>query len=131
MPAARPTAPGTRAEGMPDTGDGNPIHRRTLGNPAGKPLVVVHGGPGGGMPGRFAGPAGRERYRIILFDQRNCGESTPRAADPATDLSRNTTAHLVGDMELLREHLGVDKWVIFGGSWGTALALAYAERHPG
>ncbi|HEY8474367.1 MAG TPA: prolyl aminopeptidase [Natronosporangium sp.] len=116
--------------GMLDVGDGNLVYWEVCGNPAGKPAVVVHGGPGSGCsPGlrRFFDPAA---YRIVLFDQRGCGRSTPNAGDPATDLSTNTTAHLIADMELLREHLGIDRWLLFGGSWGSALGLAYAEQHP-
>jgi proline iminopeptidase len=69
-------------------------------------------------------------YRVVLFDQRGCGRSTPHASDPATDMSSNTTEHLLADMERLREHLGIDRWLLFGGSWGSTLILAYAERHP-
>ncbi|MFJ9827050.1 prolyl aminopeptidase [Streptomyces sp. NPDC101160] len=117
-------------EGMLDVGDGNRVHWSVAGNPAGKPALLVHGGPGSGAsPGtrRFFDPA---RYRIVQFDQRGCGRSTPHASDPATDLSVNTTAHLVADMERLRLHLGIDRWLLFGGSWGSTLILAYAETHP-
>jgi proline iminopeptidase len=92
--------------------------------------VAVHGGPGSGCtPGwrRFFDPA---TYRIVLFDQRGCGRSTPDAGDPSTDLSTNTTPHLIVDMELLRSRLGIERWLLFGGSWGSTLGLAYAERHP-
>src|SRR5699024_11178829 len=98
------------------------------GNPDGAPVVFIHGGPGGGTtPGhrRMFDPAA---YRIILMDQRGCGRSTPHVADGA-DLSVNTTWHLVADLESLREHLGVDRWVVFGGSWGSTLALVYAQEH--
>jgi proline iminopeptidase len=118
------------ATGMLDTGDGNQIYWETSGNPDGKPALVVHGGPGsGGSTGsrKTFDPA---LYRIIVFDQRGCGRSVPNASDPATDMSRNTTEHLLRDMEQLREHLGVERWLLFGGSWGVTLALAYAERHP-
>jgi proline iminopeptidase len=71
-----------------------------------------------------------ERYRAVLFDQRGCGRSTPHASDPRTDMSVNTTEHLLEDMERLREHLGVERWLLYGGSWGSTLVLAYAERHP-
>jgi proline iminopeptidase len=93
-------------------------------------LLVVHGGPGSGLaPGnrRYFDP---ERYRVVLFDQRGCGRSTPHASDPATDMSVNTTHHLIADMERLREHLGIERWLLYGGSWGSTLILAYAERHP-
>jgi proline iminopeptidase len=95
------------------------------GNPQGKPVVFVHGGPGGGTDPkqrRFFDPAA---YRIVLFDQRGCGQSTPHAC-----LEHNTTWDLVSDMERIRESLGIDRWQVFGGSWGSTLALAYAEKHP-
>jgi len=101
------------------------IHVEESGNPAGKPLVFVHGGPGGGCEAwhrQFFDP---KRYRIVLFDQRGCGRSTPYA-----ELRENTTWDLVADMEAIREALGIDAWVVFGGSWGSTLALAYAETHP-
>ncbi|RZQ60816.1 prolyl aminopeptidase [Amycolatopsis suaedae] len=116
--------------GMLDVGDGNHVYWEVVGNPGGKPAVVVHGGPGTGCtPGmrQYFDPA---VYRVVLFDQRNCGRSTPRASDPATDLSTNTTRHLIADMELLRRHLGIDRWLVFGGSWGATLTFAYAEAHP-
>jgi len=115
--------------GMLDTGDGNLIYWETSGNPTGKPALVVHGGPGSGSDPtlrRFFDP---ERYRIIQFDQRGCGRSRPHASDPTTDLSTNTTAHLLDDMELLRAHLEVERWLLFGLSWGSTLGLAYAELH--
>jgi proline iminopeptidase len=95
------------------------------GNPEGKPVVFVHGGPGAGSNAavrRFFDPA---RYRIVVFDQRGCGRSRPHAS-----LEDNTTWHLVADLEKLREHLGIEKWQVFGGSWGSTLALAYAQQHP-
>jgi proline iminopeptidase len=116
--------------GMLDVGDGNRVYWEVCGNPDGKAALVVHGGPGsGGQPGmrRFFDPA---RYRVVLFDQRGCGRSTPHASDPATDMRHNTTAHLIADMELLREHLGIDRWLLYGGSWGSTLILAYAEQYP-
>ena len=117
--------------GMLDTGDGNSIYWETCGNPAGVPALIVHGGPGSGCSAWARGALDPGRYRIILFDQRNCGRSTPHASDPAADMSRNTTGHLIRDMEQLREHLGVDRWLLRGMSWGVTLSLAYAERHPG
>lgn len=117
-------------QGMLDVGDGNLVHWETCGNPAGKPALVVHGGPGSGCHPhhrRYFDPA---RYRTVLFDQRGCGRSTPHAADPATDLAHNTTDHLIADMERLRVHLGIDRWLLMGGSWGSTLILAYAQRHP-
>ena len=90
----------------------------------------MHGGPGSGCSAGVRKAFDPERYRIILFDQRNCGRSRPHASDPAADMSLNTTEHLIRDMEQLREHLGVGKWLLRGGSWGVTLSLAYAERHP-
>ncbi|MEU6035057.1 prolyl aminopeptidase [Actinomadura sp. NPDC047616] len=116
--------------GLLDVGDGNEIYWETCGNPDGKPAVFLHGGPGGGvLPGfrRFFDPAA---YRIVLFDQRNCGASRPHAGDPAVSLEHNTTPRLVADMERLREHLSIDRWLVFGGSWGSTLALAYAQAYP-
>ncbi|GAA2149919.1 prolyl aminopeptidase [Glycomyces algeriensis] len=115
--------------GMLAVGDGNHVYWETSGNPAGKPALVLHGGPGSG-----AGPFWRKlfdpaAYRIVLLDQRGCARSTPDAADPRTSLAANTTAHLIADIELLREHLGIDRWLVLGGSWGVTLALAYAEQH--
>ena len=116
-------------QGMLDVGDGNRVYWEACGNPEGKPALTVHGGPGSGCSTgmRRVDP---DRYRAVLFDQRGCGRSTPHASDPATDMSANTTEHLLSDMELLREHLGIDRWLLSGGSWGSTLALAYAERHP-
>ncbi len=113
-----------------DTGmlDVSPVHRiyyEQSGNPKGKPVIFVHGGPGGGSDPkqrRFFDPA---HYRVVIFDQRGCGQSTPHAS-----LEDNTTWHLVSDMEKIREHLAIDRWQVFGGSWGSTLALAYAQKHP-
>lgn len=117
-------------KGMLDVGDGNLVYWETCGNPDGKPALVVHGGPGSGCSTRMRRGFDPDRYRVVLFDQRGCGRSTPHASDPAADMSANTTEHLLADMELLREHLGVDRWLLHGGSWGSTLILAYAERHP-
>jgi proline iminopeptidase len=114
--------------GMLDVGDGNLVHWEVHGE--GKPAVVLHGGPGSGCVPGFLEFFDLARYRVVMFDQRNCGQSTPHASDPAVDLSANTTAHLVADIEQLREHLGIDRWLVLGGSWGSTLALAYAEAHP-
>jgi proline iminopeptidase len=116
--------------GMLDVGDGNLVYWEVSGSPGGKAAVVVHGGPGTGCgPGsrRYFHP---EKYRVVQFDQRGCGRSTPHASDPVTDMTTNTTHHLVSDMERLREHLGIERWLLYGGSWGSTLILAYAERHP-
>jgi proline iminopeptidase len=91
---------------------------------------VLHGGPGSGCTPWHRRLFHPERYRIALFDQRGCGRSRPRAGEPDADLSANTTERLLGDIERLREHLGVERWLVWGGSWGSVLALAYAERHP-
>lgn len=116
--------------GLLDTGDGNRIYYEQLGNPAGKPAVVVHGGPGGGAPRWPIRGWDPQRYRVVRFDQRNCGRSTPHASDPAADMALNTTWHLVEDMERLREHLGIERWLVSGASWGSTLTLAYAQQHP-
>ncbi|MER6300291.1 prolyl aminopeptidase [Kitasatospora sp. NPDC001539] len=116
--------------GFLDTGDGNRIYYEQLGSPEGKPALGVHGGPGAGAPKRPLRSWDPERYRVIRFDQRNCGRSTPHASDPAADMSLNTTQHLIDDMERLREHLGIEKWLLNGASWGSTLALAYAQQHP-
>lgn len=116
--------------GMLDVGDGQQMYWEVSGNPDGKPAVFLHGGPGGGtspINRRFFDPA---KYKIVLLDQRGCGKSTPHASTPGIDMSTNTTWHLVEDIEKLREHLGIERWLVFGGSWGSALSLAYAETHP-
>src|SRR5688572_25483776 len=117
-------------EGMLDVGDGNRVHWEVHGNPDGKPAAVVHGGPGGGSSRGLLRHFDLTRYKVVLFDQRGCGRSTPHAADPATDMRHNTTGHLIADMERLREHLALDRWLLFGGSWGSTLTLAYAQRFP-
>jgi proline iminopeptidase len=118
------------ASGLLDVGDGNRIYWEASGNPGGKPALVVHGGPGSGGRRGSRMAFDPERYRVVLFDQRGCGESIPHASDPATDMSVNTTHHLIADMERLREHLGIERWLLYGGSWGSTLILAYAERFP-
>ncbi|HEY7597189.1 MAG TPA: prolyl aminopeptidase [Actinophytocola sp.] len=118
------------ASGMLGVGDGHRIYWEVSGNPDGKPVVFLHGGPGSGsspLQRRLFDPAA---YRIVLFDQRGCGRSTPSVVDPDADLSANTTWHLVADMEALRAHLEIDRWQLFGGSWGATLAMAYAQRYP-
>src|SRR4051794_19176145 len=113
---------------MLDVGDGNLVYWEACGNHDGKPALLVHGGPGSGCsPGmrRCFDPA---RYRAVLFDQRGSGRSTPHASHAERDMRVNTTEHLIGDMERLREHLGIERWLVTGGSWGSTLALPYAER---
>lgn len=114
-----------RQAGLLDVGDGHHIHFEDCGAEAGIPVVFLHGGPGSGCKAyhrRFFDPA---RYRIVLFDQRGAGRSQPRGR-----LEANSTQALVGDMERLRAHLGIERWVLFGGSWGATLAMVYAQHHP-
>lgn len=111
--------------GWLDVGDGHEIYFEESGNPDGKPCVFVHGGPGGGSSPEARQFFDPERYRIVVFDQRGCGRSRPHAS-----LEANTTWHLVADMETLRRELGINRWLVFGGSWGSTLALAYAQAHP-
>ncbi len=118
------------SQGFLDVDGGNHVYWETCGNPQGKPAVVVHGGPGSGCRPWHCRLFDPNVYRIVLFDQRNCGRSTPHASDPNTDLTSNTTTHLIADMELLRQHLRIERWLVLGGSWGSTLALAYAERYP-
>jgi proline iminopeptidase len=111
---------------MMDVGDGHRIYVEQCGNPDGVPVIVLHGGPGGGCSPamrRYFDPA---HYRIILFDQRGCGRSRPHAS-----IEANTTWHLVRDIEAIRKAMGVTRWVVFGGSWGATLGLIYAQTHPG
>lgn len=113
------------ASGWMTTGSAHEIYYEECGNPQGLPVVVLHGGPGGAInPGmrRYFDPA---KYRIVLFDQRGCGQSRPNAS-----LEDNTTWTLIEDIERLRERCGIDKWVVFGGSWGSTLSMAYAITHP-
>ncbi|GGZ30924.1 prolyl aminopeptidase [Streptomyces poonensis] len=118
-------------QGMLDVGDGNHVYWEVCGNPCGKPAVVLHGGPGSGCNAgsrRYFDPAA---YRIVLLDQRGCGRSTPHASAYDTDMSVNTTAHIVADLERLRRHLGIERWLVWGVSWGSVLGLRYAQTHPG
>jgi proline iminopeptidase len=114
---------------MLDVGDGQRIYWECSGNPHGRPVLYLHGGPGSGCaPGnrRYFDPA---IYKIVLTDQRGCGRSWPHV-EKAADLEINTTPHLIHDLERLREHLRIDRWTVIGGSWGSTLALAYAQTHP-
>jgi len=115
--------------GLLEVGDGHAVYWETVGAPGGKPAVVLHGGPGSGCTAWHRRLFDPERYRVVLFDQRGCGRSRPHASEPDADLRSNTTDHLLGDIERIREHLGIDGWLVWGGSWGSELALAYAERH--
>ena len=110
---------------MLDVGDGHQVYMEQSGNPEGMPVIVFHGGPGGGSSPAMRRYFRPDHYRIILFDQRGCGRSRPHASVEA-----NTTWHLVRDIEAIRETLSIDKWIVFGGSWGATLALIYAETHP-
>ena len=114
-----------RVSGRLRVSDVHEIYYEESGNPDGKPVVFLHGGPGGGVEPKYRRFFDPKRYRIVLFDQRDCGKSTPHAS-----LVDNTTWHLVSDIEALRKHLAVTKWQVFGGSWGSTLALAYAQTHP-
>jgi proline iminopeptidase len=108
-----------------DVGDGHRVYVEQCGNPAGVPVVVLHGGPGGGCSPAMRRYFDPSVYRVVLFDQRGCGRSRPHASAEA-----NTTWHLVADIERIRETLGIGKWVVFGGSWGATLSLVYAQAHP-
>ena len=112
-------------EGYLQVSDLHKIYWQTQGNPAGVPVVCLHGGPGSGMSSWNARVFDPQKYHIILFDQRGCGRSEPFA-----ELAENTTPHLIEDMEKLRAHLNIEQWHVFGGSWGSTLALAYAHAHP-
>ncbi|MGV1794971.1 prolyl aminopeptidase [Rhizobium sp. A37_96] len=117
-------------EGLLDVGDGQRIHWMQSGTPDGTPVLILHGGPGSGSSAgtrRYFDP---QHYRIIQFDQRGCGGSLPHASEPAIDLASNTTWHTVADIEQLRLQLGLERWMVFGNSWGCTLALVYAETHP-
>ncbi|WP_338898868.1 prolyl aminopeptidase [Streptomyces sp. TG1A-60] len=116
--------------GMLDVGDGNRVYWEVCGNPRGKPAVVLHGGPGSGANAWFPRLFDPEAYRIVLLDQRGCGRSTPPASAYGTDMSVNTTDRLIADLELLRRHLGIGRWLVWGVSWGSVLGLRYAQTHP-
>jgi proline iminopeptidase len=119
------------ASGMLAVGGGHEIYWEESGNPAGIPALYLHGGPGSGLgKGGYRDRLDPTRYRIIGLDQRGCGRSTPLVTGPGYDLSQNTTADLIADIEKLREHLRVDWWLVNGASWGSTLALAYAQAHP-
>lgn len=121
---------GARIEGLLDVGDDQKIWWCELGSPDGIPLVVVHGGPGGGTVPEMAEPYDLDRFRLVMFDQRGCGNSIPHASDPTVPLTTNTTQHLVHDLEALRRNREIDKWIVSGSSWGVTLTLAYVSQHP-
>lgn len=112
-------------QGMLKVSEIHDIYYEQCGNPNGQPVVFLHGGPGAGLTADYRRFFDPQAYRIVLFDQRGAGQSTPHAC-----LEENTTWHLVSDIERLREHLGIEKWLVFGGSWGSTLALAYTQTHP-
>jgi proline iminopeptidase len=111
--------------GTLEVSDLHTLYYEEVGNPKGRKAVFLHGGPGGGLDPDYRRYFDPERWHVVLFDQRGCGQSTPHA-----ELRENTTWDLVADIERLRTHVGIDAWVVFGGSWGSTLALAYAETHP-
>src|SRR5690606_31911572 len=111
--------------GTLEVGDGHVLYYERSGTRGAKPAVFLHGGPGGGISAKHRQLFDPDLYDVMLFDQRGCGRSTPHAT-----LEANTTWHLVADMERLREAMGVESWLVFGGSWGSTLALAYAQTHP-
>ncbi|MFD3837168.1 prolyl aminopeptidase [Streptomyces sp. NPDC058642] len=116
--------------GMLDVGDGNRVYWETCGNPRGKPAVVLHGGPGSGSGPYFRRLFDPDAYRIVVLDQRGAGRSTPPASAYGTDMSVNTMPHLIADLELLRQHLGIERWLVWGVSFGSVLGLRYAQTHP-
>ncbi|WP_299408886.1 prolyl aminopeptidase [Acaryochloris sp. IP29b_bin.148] len=113
------------ATGKLQVSDLHTLYYEEVGNPQGKPAVFLHGGPGGGIDPVYRQYFDPQQWRLVLFDQRGCGQSTPHA-----ELRGNTTWDLVSDIETLRQHLGIEQWVVFGGSWGSTLALAYSQTHP-
>lgn len=115
--------------GMMDVGHGHQVYWEECGNPEGKPALVIHGGPGSGATPAWRRYFDPDRYRLILFDQRGCGRSTPHAADTHLALEANTTSDLLADIEQLRELRRTERWLLFGGSWGVTLGLAYTEMH--
>jgi proline iminopeptidase len=135
MPRARLGSAGLHPEiepydhGLLDVGDGHHVYWETCGNPVGKPAVVLHGGPGSGCTPWWRRLFDPTAYRIVLFDQRGCGRSKPHAGSATVELASNTTQHLLADIERLRRHLVIERWLVLGASWGSTLALAYAEAH--
>jgi proline iminopeptidase len=118
------------AHGWVEVGDGHSVYWEVCGRGEGKPAVVLHGGPGSGVDSTWTGLFDPSAYRVVLFDQRGCGRSTPSAARTVNALNANTTRHLIADIESLRRYLEIDRWLVLGGSWGSVLGLAYAQLHP-
>lgn len=118
------------ATGYLSVGDGNEIYWEASGNPQGKPALFLHGGPGGGLSAGYRKHFDPKKFMIVSFEQRACGRSRPLVTDPGFDLASNTTQNLIADIEKLRVHLGAKDWLLYGASWGTTLALAYAITHP-
>jgi proline iminopeptidase len=117
--------------GLLPVGEGNQIFWEASGNPEGIPAIRLHGGPGSGLMSGYRRDFDPSKFMIVGIHQRGCGRSLPLATDAGADLDTNTTPHLIADIEAVREHLGVDRWLVTGVSWGTTLALAYAQAHPG
>lgn len=122
--------PGAFQSGCLPTEDGHAVYWEVAGHPGGLPALVLHGGPGGGCSATHRQLFDPAAYRAVLMDQRGCGRSQPHAGETVEALRANTTGHLISDIERLRSHLGIERWLVLGGSWGTTLALAYAQRHP-
>ena len=118
------------AQGWLEVGEGHSIYWEVCGRPDGKPAVVLHGGPGSGADSTWTELFNPAVYRVVLFDQRGCGRSKPTAAGTLDALNANTTRHLIADIESLRTYLAIDRWLVLGASWGSVLALAYAQTHP-
>lgn len=118
------------ASGMLEVRDGHSLYWETIGTPAGTPALYLHGGPGSGCSPRARRHFDPKAYHAVLFDQRGCGRSRPLASDSDADLRSNTTEHLIADIETLREHLRIDRWVVVGVSWGVNLGMVYAQRYP-
>lgn len=128
-PAPYPVS-SSHAHGRLEVGNGHSVYWEVRGDPSGKPAVILHGGPGSGANAGWTDVFDPAAYRVVLFDQRGCGRSTPNAAQTVDALIANTTQHLIADLEALRIHLGIDRWLVLGASWGSVLGLAYAQAHP-